>query len=227
MSFIIQHKYVEKNNYGNDYVVGDIHGSYSLLIEKLAEIGFDFKKDRLFSVGDIIDRGEENIECIKLLDEEWFYCVMGNHEMMMIDSIIMRDDISLNMWMGNGGEWFSRLSETEIDCVLSYMQIIRELPITITVGTDNGYVGICHAEPPSMDWKMCMDGVLTDHEINICLWSRSILKSPEWMKSGIANVYKTYHGHTPRKNIVRIQNCNWLDKAGPYPKTDLFIEKIN
>ncbi len=32
--------------------------------EKLETIGFDTKKDLLISVGDLVDRGTENVECL-------------------------------------------------------------------------------------------------------------------------------------------------------------------
>lgn len=45
-------KHFEKNTKGKDYVVGDIHGCFSLLESRLKEINFDEKVDRLFSVGE-------------------------------------------------------------------------------------------------------------------------------------------------------------------------------
>lgn len=35
--------------------------------EKLETIGFDTKKDLLISVGDLVDRGTENVECTELI----------------------------------------------------------------------------------------------------------------------------------------------------------------
>ncbi|EHV10027.1 phosphatase 1 [Escherichia coli DEC4E] len=53
--------------------------------EKLETIGFDTKKDLLISVGDLVDRGTENVECLELITFPWFRAVRGNHEQMMID----------------------------------------------------------------------------------------------------------------------------------------------
>lgn len=76
-------KRLKKNTVGTDYFVGDIHGCYDLLMNRLAEIKFDTKKDRLISVGDLVDRGPDSIKCLGLLNETWFHAVMGNHEEMM------------------------------------------------------------------------------------------------------------------------------------------------
>ena len=45
-------------------------------------IGFDKTKDRMFSVGDLPDRGIDSYGTLQLLNESWFYPVLGNHEQM-------------------------------------------------------------------------------------------------------------------------------------------------
>ncbi|EHH0326059.1 serine/threonine protein phosphatase, partial [Salmonella enterica] len=49
------------------WVAGDLHGCYSNLIHRLDEVGFSAETDLLISVGDLIDRGTENVECLELL----------------------------------------------------------------------------------------------------------------------------------------------------------------
>lgn len=45
------------NTIGIDYVLGDIHGRFDLVYENLNNVGFNVETDRLFCVGDLIDRG--------------------------------------------------------------------------------------------------------------------------------------------------------------------------
>ena len=47
-------KYLDIDDDVNVYVVGDIHGAYSLLRDKLKEIKFDYNKDLLIAVGDLV-----------------------------------------------------------------------------------------------------------------------------------------------------------------------------
>ena len=47
-------KYLEIDEDVNVYVVGDIHGAYSLLKERLESINFDYNKDLLIAVGDLV-----------------------------------------------------------------------------------------------------------------------------------------------------------------------------
>ena len=49
-----------QNTVGRDFAVGDIHGCFTELQRGLEAIGFDPSTDRLFSVGDLVDRGPES-----------------------------------------------------------------------------------------------------------------------------------------------------------------------
>ncbi|MBK8993858.1 MAG: metallophosphoesterase [Gammaproteobacteria bacterium] len=72
------------NRRGRDFVVGDLHGYLGALQDALARAGFDPGCDRLFSTGDLIDRGPDSPGCAALLGEPWFYAVRGNHEDMLL-----------------------------------------------------------------------------------------------------------------------------------------------
>lgn len=62
----------KENTNGRDFVVGDLHGCFKEFVEKLKEINFDYSTDRMFSVGDLIDRGEDSIKCLRLIKTPWF-----------------------------------------------------------------------------------------------------------------------------------------------------------
>lgn len=74
-----------RNRRGRDFVVGDLHGHRSLFDGELARVGFDPAQDRVFSVGDLIDRGPESLETLALLGQPWFFAVLGNHELMLLN----------------------------------------------------------------------------------------------------------------------------------------------
>lgn len=80
---------VKQNLVGRDFVIGDLHGCTLALEELLNHVRFDKSKDRLFSVGDLVDRGPDSIGALALLNERWFFAVLGNHEHMLRDAITM------------------------------------------------------------------------------------------------------------------------------------------
>ena len=45
------------NPNGRDLIVGDLHGCVSKFRARLDEVGFDPARDRVFALGDLIDRG--------------------------------------------------------------------------------------------------------------------------------------------------------------------------
>ncbi len=57
------------NETGRDFVVGDLHGCVDALRYLLCEIGFNGERDRLFSVGNLIDRGTDSLAAIDLIDK--------------------------------------------------------------------------------------------------------------------------------------------------------------
>ena len=74
------------NETGQDYICSDIHGHFSLLETQLTEVEFDKTKDRLFCLGDLIDRGDESFMALDYLNNPWFYSILGNHEIMLIEA---------------------------------------------------------------------------------------------------------------------------------------------
>ena len=58
---------IPRNVSGRDFAVGDVHGHFSRLRQSLDRLGFDPALDRLFSVGDLVDRGPENEQVLDWL----------------------------------------------------------------------------------------------------------------------------------------------------------------
>ena len=65
------------------YVVGDIQGCFAPFLELLERIKFNPDKDQLWSVGDIVNRGPDNLGVLR-----WFFAhrdnvtmVLGNHDL--------------------------------------------------------------------------------------------------------------------------------------------------
>ena len=96
-------KILNPNLVGRDFIIGDLHGSYSIFKNLLKNISFNPEIDRIISVGDLIDRGPDSPNCLSLIREPWFHAVLANHEQMMIEKF--RDGYMGNFWFNNGGIW--------------------------------------------------------------------------------------------------------------------------
>lgn len=188
------------NEQGRDFVLGDLHGHYTALMAKLDEVNFDFTKDRLFSVGDLIDRGPESSQCLDLIYEPWFHAVMGNHEEFMVEST--HDRIAFVNWLDNGGLWGIDLTDSEH---FSYAKDINtNMPPWMTVETPEGTVGIVHAEPPS-DWS-----AIEYTDLQTLLWERRRITIKD--TSIVKNIDCVVCGHTPNSNgPVVLGNVVFID----------------
>lgn len=65
------------------YVVGDVQGCYDPLCRLLDAVHFDQSRDTLVSVGDLINRGPDNLGVVKLVRSlgSSFQAVLGNHDL--------------------------------------------------------------------------------------------------------------------------------------------------
>ncbi len=61
-------------------IVGDIHGCADELVSLLEAVQFKIGKDRLISVGDVVDRGPKVSDCFRILREYKAWSCLGNHE---------------------------------------------------------------------------------------------------------------------------------------------------
>ena len=86
--------HVAGNVRGRDLVVGDVHGHFETLRHALAELEVG-EGDRVFSLGDLIDRGPHSIEALDWIegntDRRFNLVVRGNHEQMMWKALEIDD----------------------------------------------------------------------------------------------------------------------------------------
>lgn len=207
-----------KNTEGKDWVVGDIHGCYSILYNELKKINFDESKDRLFSVGDLVDRGPESIDVLDIINKSWFHAVLGNHDLFACEyyAYLINKALDLgyiNNYAANGGKWF-------LDLDIGTQKIIAKhfalLPVAIEVETDNGLVGIVHADCPYNDWNTFVyELVEADRELVLkCVWNRDRIRNRD--NTVIQNIHKVYHGHSVVKTDVLLGNRHYIDTGAVF-----------
>ena len=220
------------NHRGNDYICADIHGHFDLLEQKLDSVNFDAAVDRIFSLGDLIDRGEDSARALVYLVQPWFYPILGNHEIMLMEAYEADRDEVYQRWYHWGGWWAQSLSREQLR---PYYLALSRLPIAIELQLRSGKtVGLVHAElPDNASWKQVRktldklpDGQFDvyDRSIVNMLWTKTQLDrlhndTPVIEK--VRDIDHVFHGHNIVHYVpVTIGNRTFMD-LGSYETGEL------
>ncbi|WP_280545799.1 MULTISPECIES: metallophosphoesterase [unclassified Halomonas] len=187
---------------GRDFFVGDIHGQYRLLQEALQGVAFSHSEDRLFCVGDLIDRGADSLDCLKLAFMPWCHAVRGNHEELAHNALWDGEGSSAwALWMINGGGWVVESGVSETRRVLQ--AALRHLPLAREVAVMGKRVGMVHAEPPA-DWT-CIEAA----DPQTLVWGRSRIQRGD--ATPVAGIDAVVVGHTIVERPLTLGNVHYLD----------------
>jgi serine/threonine protein phosphatase 1 len=204
------------NRAGRDFVVGDLHGCVDALRFLLREIDFDPQHDRLFSVGDLVDRGSQSEEALALLDKPWFHAVLGNHE----DALcaVAEGKLKKQWWYGIGGLWSAQVS---VERLRAYAQRLRSLPLVRVIGSGNERFNVLHAEFLGTDVELDADH-FSDEVRQQLLWGRSLAMGTgdPMLQIGLS---LTYSGHTPVREVQQFGAQVFIDTGAFGPGGKLTI----
>lgn len=217
MSAHVQH--FAKNELGRDFIVGDIHGCFDTLRLELEAATFDESRDRLFSVGDLVDRGPDSAASIDWIAKPWFHPVRGNHEQMAIGVADGRHDAE--NYRRNGGGWFLALPS---DRQKLFAGVFSSLPYAMDVETNAGLIGIVHAECCGLSWPAFLDSLDNPpsnnklrHAVEVALWARERVTHRDC--SRVDGVDVVIVGHTPVNQVGALGNVLYIDTGAVFGGT--------
>lgn len=224
------YQFFSPNLQGKDYICSDVHGYFYILEAELERLGFDVSCDRLFSLGDLIDRGHESHLVLDWLQKPWFFAIQGNHERMLINALDQESETLRHQWMMWGGRWAENLSRAELE---PFYMAFRNLPIAIELALPNNTsVGLVHAELPShCDWNavkqelqsLTADKVESVLSVSDMLWNRTqpYLPPEKWSQvERVRNIEHVFHGHSIVDDYLTIANRTFMD-LGAYQTGNL------
>ncbi|MEE1888735.1 metallophosphoesterase [Pseudomonas carassii] len=195
--------------------MGDVHGHFELLRQLLSKVRFAPLHDRLFSTGDLVDRGPFSEQALEWLAYPWLHAVRGNHEQMAIDCAAGVGDPARHA--RNGGEWFHRLAPAEQQRIAA---ALATLPLAIEIQRTCGEpIGVIHADlpesPPTPDWGRAMtllqasDPQIRRKAQTQALYARNRITSMDTRP--VNGVDRLYVGHSTVPQVLRLGNVIYID----------------
>jgi serine/threonine protein phosphatase 1 len=196
-----------RNLRGSDYVASDIHGCFSSLKFALERVGFSPACDRLFCVGDLVDRGPESHMVPGLLAQPWFNSIRGNHEDLILEAGKGDYGPSGAGLKRKGALW---LEEMDPEFRQRLVQRLADLPIVLEIETETGIVGLVHGDVPlGLSWEEFKAGLATPKILDCALNGRDrVLNESEAFIEGVSRVYL---GHTRVVRPLVLGNCCAID----------------
>lgn len=164
---------------GRDLVVADVHGEFGTLEFALESLEFRPDHDRLFTLGDLIDRGPRSADALAWLEAGKFAGgVRGNHEQMMTNALLLPRPFSPwrsgspALWQRNGADWWYDSDEAErrrarrddgppSPLIGRWLDALASMPYVTTIEYPAHRVGLVHSPGALDEWI---------HWARLCEW---------------------------------------------------------
>ena len=212
------------NRDGRDFVVGDVHGCSRTLNRALCELAFDPSRDRLFGVGDLVNRGPHSEDALHWLEERFDAVVLGNHER------------PIQHWfrakvLGSrerAHDWLRKVDRAEYE---RWFTALAKMPLALTIETLHGPVGVIHAQVPDPVWDRALELLSTGSAgaADIALLGfESEEEEARARAQPVEGLRALVHGHWPVREVETILNRWNIDTGAGHQALNLLsIIEVN
>lgn len=120
------------------YVTSDAHGHVRAL-DRALELAGPGSGDVVYVLGDMVDRGPDPVGVLRLVRSlPNARVLMGNHERMLLDTLMSEDEREVFIWEMNGGSTTARgLDSLASDEAADLIDWIAQLPLFDVVEVDD------------------------------------------------------------------------------------------
>jgi len=208
----------EENTEGRDFIVGDIHGCFDVLDMIIEKVKLDPDRDRLFLIGDLIDRGPHSFRCLEYLDRPYVHAIRGNHEDLFLEYCDNGETDLKKLFsavINNGAGWVVDMPETFLKRA---HKAFSDLPIVIEIMTATGNVGLVHADvPKGQSWQHFIEDIVQGDNVAIEEAIEGRHRVFDNDDSGVSGIDLVFLGHTPQTDGHKILgNCVYIDTGAVF-----------
>lgn len=188
-------------------VIGDIHGCYYTLVELYKKIIQLYPDIPIYTVGDLVDRGNFSYEVIEFVKEKNIILIPGNHDYMFYHFFKEPSSIFARSWFFNGNETTLQSYENHEKEMFEHIEFIKSAPLYFNL--DDCFIshaGISiHYEkylPPNFRDNLDILAPFIQNDISS---DRGIM----WTRDPLLNLGKLQVvGHTKQPEITFVEDSN-------------------
>lgn len=195
------------------YVIGDIHARFEALKEVLKKCKFDYDKDKLIILGDVVDGGFDTYQCVEeLLKIKHKILIESNHDSWFKQHI--KSGWTDECWIQQGGGntlrsygaevkeekgWHKKsfINTTNVNIPVTHQEFFNT---AVHFHIENGMIFVHGGFDPNIPIKQ--------NSKNTLIWDRQLI---EYAREGnqIKKYYKVFIGHSTTQIIMDdMDYCN-------------------
>lgn len=190
------------------YVIGDVQGCYTALLRLLERIEFDPDKDKLWFAGDLVNRGPDSLNTLRLVRQVASKVVLGNHDLHLLACYFLSK---------RRGESVKRAKDTFGDILSApdgeeLIDWLRQQPLMVWSKKKN--VAMTHAGVPHI-WSV-KEAYRLSKEVNKCLRSD---RATDYFEHMYGNQPETWDDESEGMTRLRLitnyfTRMRFIDKKG-------------
>lgn len=208
------------------FVTSDLHGFPLEKFKSLLKAAGFTKRDYLFVIGDVIDRGEHGVDILRWMSEQPnVQLLLGNHESLLLAASFIFDEISeqnlatlsqdkldiLSTWIANGASStlsaLRKMMKSEPDVLEGILDLVNDAPLYDCIKVNGQEYVLVHSGIENFD----VNRDLSDYSPEELLWARPTIDTSYYSDGRIV-----IFGHTPTETFGP-------QYAGKIIKTDSWI----
>lgn len=190
-------------------VIGDIHGCFYTLEELYKKIVKGYPGISIYTVGDLVDRGNHSYEVVKFIIDNKIIFAPGNHDYMFLHFFKDPSSVFARSWFFNGNETTLESYENHQDEMFHHLEFIKSAPLYYNLKD----CFICHAGI-SVLYENLLPKDFRNNLDSLDSFIRNDLKTDRgimWTRDALLNLGKLQIvGHTKQQDITLIEESNAL-----------------
>ena len=188
-------------------IIGDVHGCFYTLVELYERIKHSYPDIPIYSVGDMVDRGNFSFEVMNFVIENDIKMTPGNHDYMFFHFFKDPSSIFAKSWFFNGNETTLESYENHQTAMFQHIDFIKDAPLYFDLpDCFIAHAGISYQYEQFLpeDFRNNLP-VLETYIKNDLRTDRGIL----WTRDPLLNLGKLQVvGHTKQQEITLVEDSN-------------------